>query len=65
LKISLSAIIANEEVQGSEGLRKRDGLLRWLEAWREEGGEEKQRETLEYLMRAPGDDRLSDRQGAR
>lgn len=57
--IPSSAVITNEEAQSSEELQKRDALLRLLEAWREEGDEQEQRETWEYLKQALDEDGLS------
>lgn len=36
-------------------------LIEWLDKWIEEGDEEEQRETLEYLQKALDEDRLSHR----
>ena len=42
-----SAVIAKEEVQRVDGLRKREAALRWLEIWREEDAEKEQQEVIE------------------
>ncbi len=36
-------------------------LIQWYRKWAEEGDEEEQRETLEYLQKALDEDRLSNR----
>ena len=44
-----------------EQLEKNRALAATLESWMRDGDEEEQRETLECLMRALDEDRLSDR----
>ena len=41
--------------------QRREALIELLRRWREEGDEEEQRETWEYLKKALDEDRLSDR----
>jgi excisionase family DNA binding protein len=44
-----------------EQARKNQAAIELLRSWREEGDEEEQRETGEYLMKVLDEDRLSDR----
>jgi hypothetical protein len=45
----------------AEQRAKNQALIKWLDKWREEGDEEEQRETFEYLKKVLDEDRLSDR----
>jgi beta-galactosidase GanA len=45
----------------AEQRAKNQALIEWLDKWREEGDEEEQRETFEYLKEVLDEDRLSDR----
>jgi excisionase family DNA binding protein len=44
-----------------EQARKNQAAIELLRSWREEGDEQEQRETWEYLKKALDEDRLSDR----
>lgn len=44
-----------------EQLQINQALIEWLDKWVEEGDEEEQRETFEYLQKALDEDRLSNR----
>jgi len=45
----------------AEQMQKNQFLIEWYRKWAEEGDEEEQRETLEYLQKALDEDRLSNR----
>jgi len=45
----------------AEQMQKNQELIEWYRKWAEEGDEEEQRETLEYLQKALDEDRLSNR----
>lgn len=47
------------ETQPIEQLQKNQAAIRLLRAWREEGDEQEQKETWEYLCRVLDEDRLS------
>jgi hypothetical protein len=42
-----------------EQMQKNLALVEWLDKWAEEGDEEEQRETFEYLQKALDENRLS------
>ncbi len=45
----------------AEQIARNRALVEWLDKWREEGDEEEQRETFEYLKKVLDEDRLSNR----
>ena len=59
--ICRNTVIRTEIVPEARVSDDPDGLVQLLQSWIDEGDEEEQRETLEYLIHALDEDRLSNR----
>ena len=53
--------VDSEEVERKLQVERNQAAIRLLRSWREEGDEQEQKETWEFIRRALDEDRLSDR----
>ncbi|MEG3954111.1 hypothetical protein [Microcoleus sp. herbarium2] len=57
MQIKSSAVLPARTKE--EQMQRNLATIEWLDKWAEEGDEEEQRETFEYLQKALDEDRLS------